>query len=198
MVNRENSTLMAVPHWARTPPFALLVDPIPGDSRRSTTRTRCAPARRSCKATARPTAPAPTTTTRRSTLMASATERGKLVDYASALDDHQLAGLRAGKHLNLVQRVAVHDQHIGASTGRDDAQLPLFADKTGGVDCSCTQDGRSRLDISTNGELRQLGVLHCTEQIGAIHDRGAAVVGQLEGMEAALEHGGELPIALFR
>src|SRR5262249_2879149 len=104
MVNRENSILTPVPHRARTPPLARLVDPMPGVSRRSTTSTRCEPARRSCKATARPTAPAPTTTTRRSTLTASATDRGKLVDHATALDDHQQAGLRAGKHLDLLQR----------------------------------------------------------------------------------------------
>src|SRR5262249_9152361 len=176
MVNRENSTLTAVPHCARTPPLARLVDPMPGVSRRSTTSTCCAPARRSCKPTARPTAPAPTTTTLRSTLAASVTDRGKLVDHATALDDHHQAGLGTGKHLNLLQRIAVHDQHISASPGRDDSQLPLFADEPGSVNRGCTEDGRSRLDFSTNAELCELRVLHRTEQIGAVHDRGAAVV----------------------
>src|SRR5262249_3385614 len=163
MVNRENSTLTAVPHCARTPPLARLVDPMPGVSRRSTTSTRCAPARRSCKPTASPTAPAPTTTTWRSTVTASATDRGKLVDRATALDDHQKAGLRPGKHLDLLQRIAVHDQHIGASAWRDHSQPALFAQKPGGVDCGCAQDRGSRLDLGTDAELSQLGVLHRTE-----------------------------------
>src|ERR1700690_2507875 len=60
IVNRENAMLIGVVNWARTPPLALLVDPIPGDALRSTTTPAPTPPLHRGRARAGRPAPPPT------------------------------------------------------------------------------------------------------------------------------------------